>query len=159
VALHADLEIADPRLLYPIHMMSNRIVQQNENLFKADNGSLNASALPYDPELSLQVSDLVLEVRKVVKKNIFGIPYRDPKTGAEVVNSERFFTGNNAFVYLDGVPVFYWPYVQGNAEDPLGPLKNASIGYNHVFGFEVFTTWDVYNLFALNPIPDTRWRL
>ena len=61
--------------------------------------------------------------------------------------------------WLAGIPVFYLPYVQGDVHDPLGPLENLMFNFNRIFGFSTYITWDVYDLLALTPTPDTRWRL
>ena len=31
--------------------------------------------------------------------------------------------------------------------------------YNRIFGFQLFTAWNMYDLLALQPLPGTRWRL
>src|SRR5204862_3159167 len=107
----------------------------------------------------LTVSESTLEVREIVKKNIFGVTIIDRKTGQPVIENQRYFTGYNVFVWLEGLPVFYLPFLQGDAEDPLGPLKNISIGYNKIFGFQLYTTLDLFNLIGLKAPPDTRARL
>src|SRR5262249_50551700 len=48
---------------------------------------------------------------------------------------------------------------QGDAEDPLGPLESINFNYNKIFGVQFFTTWNVYDLIGVSPIPGTRWRL
>ncbi len=159
VANHANLELMDPRLVNPIHIQADQVLQLNQNLFETGPGSVNASSLPFDPEVKLSVSRSTLEVRQIIKKTIFGYPIVDRKTGQPVVENQRYFTGYNVFTWLEGVPVFYFPFLQGDAEDPLGPLKNLSIGYNRIFGFQVYTTWDMYNLIGWTAPPDTKWRL
>jgi hypothetical protein len=35
----------------------------------------------------------------------------------------------------------------------------VSIGYSRVFGFQLFTSWNMYDLLGIDPLGDTRWRL
>jgi hypothetical protein len=159
IANNAELEMRDPKLLAPIHMKSDRVLQLNADLFEAAKGVFNGSSLPSDPEVSLTATKVRLEMRQVVKRNIFGFEVIDRKTGQPIVETEKIVTGYNLFLWYESVPVFYWPILWGNAEDPLGPLRNVSIGYNRIFGFEIFTSWDMYSLIGTTPLPGTHWRL
>src|SRR5262249_39186160 len=47
----------------------------------------------------------------------------------------------------------------GDLNDPLGPLESANFGYNRIFGAVVSTTFNVYDVLGLDPVPGTRWRL
>jgi hypothetical protein len=57
------------------------------------------------------------------------------------------------------VPIFYLPFLQGDANDPLGPLQEINIKYDRIFGAQFFTSFNMYNLIGIDPIPGTRWRL
>src|SRR5262249_24532180 len=72
---------------------------------------------------------------------------------------ERLIRATGVFLEVRDVPVFYLPYLQGDATHPLGPLEGLNVGYNRVFGAELFTTWDFYNLIGSDPLPGTRWKL
>lgn len=159
VATHADLEIDDPRLLNPIHVQSEEILQLNSNLFQAKKTLLSASALPWDPGLSVTVQDTTLETKQVYRRNIFGRKVIDLKTGQPIHETQRYFRGKNALVWMEDVPVFYLPYMQGDVNDPLGPLENVGFNFSRIFGFQLYTTWDVYDLIGITKVPGTRWRL
>src|SRR5581483_4902503 len=59
----------------------------------------------------------------------------------------------------ESVPIFYWPYIQGDANDPLGPLQNFSFGQDQIFGTQVYLTFNMWNLLRIVPVPQTRWTL
>ncbi len=159
VASHADLEFEDPRISRPLHLIADELFQINQNLFEADEAQVNASELPYDPGLSLTVRNATLETKQIIRKTIFGNPIIDRNTGQPVQDVQRYFRGRNVFVWLEDIPVFYFPFVQGDAEDPLGPLENLGFSFNQIFGFQVYTTWDVYDLIGVTAAPGTRWHL
>ena len=70
---------------------------------------------------------------------------------------ERLFRGDDVLFKLEDYPFFYFPYVQGDANDPLGPLTAVSFNYsNKVFGFELMTTFNMYDLIGIDPLPDTK---
>ena len=63
-------------------------------------------------------------------------------------------------VYLLGVPVFYWPRLKTNLDNPSYYLERIRIGNDNVFGTQVFTGWDMYQLLGIqNPTPGTEWIL
>jgi hypothetical protein len=164
IALDADLEIKQPALPDPMHLQGPEIYQLNAKLFKLGKASVNASKLPYGPGLELTLSAASLEEIEVKKRGLLqlvglGQPKVDPVTGQEELEKQRIFRGRNMVLWIENIPVFYLPYVQGDVNDPLGPLQNLMVNYNRIFGFQTFVTLDVYNLLGMTPTPGTRWRL
>jgi hypothetical protein len=159
VALHAGLEITDPKILYPILVQGDELFQLNENLFQANHAIIGASALPWDPGLRAVARETTFESKIVERKTIFGFPFIDLATGKPVVNTERYFRSRDVTLELEGIPFFYTPYLAGDVEHPLGPLESIGVNYNSIFGVQLSTTWDMFQLLGISKIPDTRWRL
>jgi hypothetical protein len=159
IALDADLEVKQPGLPDPVHLQGPELYQLNARLFEVRQSSVNASKLPYDPGLRLTVSKGTLEEIDIVKRGLFGRQILNEATGQPETEKQRLFRASNVVVWLEDVPIFYLPYVQGDAEDPLGPLENLAFNYNRVFGFQAYLTLDVYDLVGLDPVPGTKWRL
>ncbi|MFO0966863.1 MAG: hypothetical protein U0793_14920 [Gemmataceae bacterium] len=159
VAMRGEVEIRDPNLRYPFHLKAEQILQLNPKLMVAKTSKAYASALPSDPGLTIEVTDTVIEEKTIEKKTIFGFPFIDPKTGGPQIENDRFFTGRNMLVRIEGVPVFYFPYLSGNIRDPLGPLEHVSVGYSRVFGFRLMTSWDIFDLLGVKAPTATHWRL
>jgi hypothetical protein len=161
IARHADLKVKQPGLPEPVVLRTPELLQLNAKLFQLGPSEVNASKLPYDPELKLTMSKAQLEQIEVPKRGFLGIfpGPTDPATGKVEVGNQQLFRARNVVVWMAGVPVFYLPYVQGDVHDPLGPLENLMFNYNRIFGFSTYVTWDVYDLLGITPTPDTRWRL
>ncbi len=159
LALKADMEFQQPQLPYPLHVEADELWQLGPKLFKAGQSELFASDLPSDPGLKVVVSETTLEETDSTRRNVFGFPFKDPVSGEVIKDPLRIFRGRNLVVRLDDIPIFYFPYVQGDAADPLGPLENINFNYNKIFGFQFFSTWNVYDLLGFRPVPGTRWRL
>jgi hypothetical protein len=159
IAIQGDLEIRDPKLPNPLHFKAPELHQLNAKVFETGTSEVYSTVLPSDPGLRVELRKTRLEERQTIRKNLFGQPVLDPKTAQPIVDVERYFTGRDMIVYLEGVPIFYWPYYTGNIEDPLGPLDAITFNYNRIFGFQVYTTWDIFDLLSMKRPAGTRWRL
>ncbi|MFN4261858.1 MAG: hypothetical protein ACK4RK_21465 [Gemmataceae bacterium] len=157
VAVQADLEYLQPGLPYPVHFKADEILQVSPSKFKAVHAEFFASKLPSDPGVRVMVAQGTLQQVKVPKRNIFGRPKVDPLTGEPQTEIQRLFQGESVVLRLRELPVFYWPYVQGDANNPLGPVEDIQIGGNRIFGFQLGLTLNAYDLLGLDPNPGTRW--
>ncbi|MEM9660158.1 MAG: organic solvent tolerance protein OstA, partial [Planctomycetota bacterium] len=63
-------------------------------------------------------------------------------------------------VRLRGVPVFYWPTIATNLEEPTFYVDRIRIGTDGVFGNQLMADWDLYELFGISEAPaGTDWLL
>ena len=159
VAKKANLEILNTKLPYPLHMVSEELIQENANTFTAPQVKLFSSLLPSDPGLYVSVDNIKIVEQKRPLTYLYGLyTPRDPE-GQPLTETLRTFEGSNMVTRIEGVPVFYFPYLRGRVEDPLGPLDGFSLGYSAIFGFTINTTWDLFELLDLPKPEGTRWRL
>lgn len=159
VATQGELVMRDPKLPYPMHMKAPILYQLNAQTFEAQDSDVFSTVLPSDPGLQILLRKSRVIERKEVRKNIFGIPRTDPKTGEPLVESLRYFTGRDMIITLEGLPIFYWPYYTANVEEPMGPLRPISGNYSKIFGMAVYTTWDMYSLLGMRRLENTGWQL
>jgi hypothetical protein len=159
IALDADLELKQPGFPNPIHVRGPELIQHNAKLSELPGSETNGSILPYGAGLKVNTGFVTLEEKHVEKTSIFGQPFLKRETGEAEFEDQTLFRGRDIVVRLEDVPIFYFPYLQGDARDPLGPLESLSIGYSKTFGFTLFTSWNVYDLIGMDPEPGTRWRL
>src|SRR5262249_26556821 len=130
IALDADLEVKQPGLPDPVHFRTPELRQLNAKLFELDRSATSASKLPCGPGLELRTGPASLEEKRIEKTTIFGTRFISRTTGEPEFEEQRLFRGKDVALYLEGVPVFWLPYLQGDANDPLGPLESVSVGYN-----------------------------
>ncbi len=159
VALRADLELAFDNQPDTVHLQAQRMDRLGRSEWHATRASAFSSKLPSDPGLEFLTSEATLTERETVRRNIFGLPYRKLPSGEPDTSFERTLTGRNARAELLGVPIFYTPYLRTDPSQPLGPLLGFGFGTNRIFGTQFYTSWDLYNLFALRPPPGHKWRL
>jgi hypothetical protein len=166
VAHNADLELKPiPRpgkpVLFtdPIHFRAEVLQQLAENDFKGYRAEIFSSRLPSDPGLKVYVQEATLENKEVPKTSIFGRQFINRQTGLPETETERLIKSRNVFLEVDNIPIFYTPYLQGDANDPLGPLQSINFGYNKAqFGFVFSAIFNVYDLLGLEPVPGTSWK-
>ena len=160
IALDADVELIRTGLTDPAHFRGDEIWQLSTQEFRAIRANANASKLPADPALNLRIRNVTFtEEKQQVRRTIFGFPVVDRFTGEQDVGSIRRFRARNTFVELAGVPVMWFPYLAGDADDPVGPLQSLNYRSDTVFGSQFYTTWSLLELLGIKKLPGERWNL
>ncbi|MFO0807272.1 MAG: LPS assembly protein LptD [Gemmataceae bacterium] len=159
VAVQADLELRRPDLPDPLHMKAEELLQVSPTRFEAVRAQVYSSRLPSDPGLTLVLAQAIVEDKHVERRGLFGGTSRNPETGEPSMTTERIVKGENVILRIEDVPVFYLPYIQGNANNPLGPLRSVGFKQDRIFGTQVLATFDVWNLLSRDPVPGTKWTL
>ncbi|MCA9135114.1 MAG: hypothetical protein KDB00_00100 [Planctomycetales bacterium] len=77
----------------------------------------------------------------------------DPRTGLLVADRDPFVRSNNSFVFLGGVPIFYWPQFSTSLERPVFYVTDIKIKNDSSFGTQVLLDWDVFQLFGIDNVP------
>ncbi len=159
IATKSDLEIKQPKIPNPLHVKAEEMRQLNAKTIEVSKATLFSTVLPSDPGLTFYLKNVTIDEREVPKTTLFGNPIYDPITGQPKVDRLRYFKGNSLWVNLEQVPIFYFPYMSGNVEDPLGPLDSIAFGGSNIFGATIQSTWDLYQLLGIEKPANTRWRL
>src|SRR5262249_58319226 len=74
IALNGDLELGSPRVPDGVHLRGHEIDRLGQNDWEVFDASAFSSKLPSDPGLRLDAPRVTLQERRVVLRNIFGIP-------------------------------------------------------------------------------------
>lgn len=77
----------------------------------------------------------------------------DPRTGLLVADRDPFVRSNNSFVFLGGIPIFYWPQFSTSLERPVFYVTDIKINNDSNFGTQVLLDWDVFQLFGIDNVP------
>jgi hypothetical protein len=166
VALSASLEMRlnpipgkTSALTDPVIIRTDELQQLSATQFHVIRPEVFSSKLPSDPGFKVTLSDADIDENVVPRRSIFGIQVYNRITGELEEDRETMIHGRNAFFDLENVPIFYLPYLAGNANDPLGPVKSLTFGYNAIYGFDIGASLDVYQLLGIQPTPNTKWRI
>jgi hypothetical protein len=159
VLRQAQLVIPEPRLPLPVYLRATEIRQVSADLFEADDAKVSASRLPSDPGVEARARLATLQLREVPERGLFGRVEIDPQTGQVRTETQLFGTADDFSLWLEGVPFFYWPHVEGDLRDPLGPLDRIRVRADRVFGFGLMLDWDIFELLGGERPKNTRWDL
>lgn len=77
----------------------------------------------------------------------------DPRTGLLAADRDPFVTSSNSFVFLGGVPIFYWPRFSTSLERPVFYITDIKIKNDNTFGTQVMLDWDMFQLLGIENVP------
>ncbi|MDA0285122.1 MAG: hypothetical protein O3B86_17370, partial [Planctomycetota bacterium] len=145
--LDAELSVYIPQAQSRLRVRANRIRQLTEGAFHAQQAWMSGSYFG-KPGYRLETSDVFLEPR-VTNPWVHAQGGRiDPVTGQVDDGEVNWVTTlNNRFVIGDA-PVFFAPYLSGPAEDPQLPIKKLAMQSDNVFGQQIRTAWNPFQLFG-----------
>jgi len=98
------------------------------------------------------------DLRQPALDPLMGPARIDPASGRLMGQRKMLVSSRNNFVYMSGIPIFYWPLLKTDLTKPSFYLESLAIKADRVFGTQVLTDWDMYQLLGiLNPPSGTQW--
>jgi hypothetical protein len=146
IVLNADLLAPVPNYQGLVRLRSAILRQTGEGRFFAEDSFITSSRLGV-PGYRLQVGDASFEDTPV--------PAVNPITGEAAVQHQRLATARNNVLYIRQIPIFYWPVITTNLEEPTTYVRRLRFRNDDIFGQQVLTNWNGYQLFGVQPIPGT----
>ncbi len=156
--LKAEVMTTVPGYSGKVRLKADIVQQYDENNLQAFGSAFTSSQLGV-PRYWLQSESVGLQRSQV--------PAIDPETSAQLVNPETgLFASEEQYVvesrrnrvYLAGVPVFAWPKLRTSLDDPTFYLDRFSVNNDRIFGFQILTGWDMYQVLGLKrPSPEREW--
>ncbi len=158
IVLDAELLTPVPNYEGLLRLKSDILQQISRDHFLARNTFITSSRLGR-PGYRIQTSDAYVEDNQLpVVDPMTGAPVLDPETGSRLIAHQRLATGWNNFLYVGELPVFYWPYLATDLTDPTFYVRRVRIKNDSVFGTQILTNWDGYELFGIRNKPEgTDW--
>ena len=137
-----------------VRLKADVIEQVDANNLTAYGAAFTSSRLAF-PRYWLQSESIAIERQQSVATDpLTGSAPANPATGLPQTEEEYFATSNRNRVYAAGIPVFAWPRFRSSLEDPSLYIKRLRIGNDNVFGFQLLTTWDLYQLLGVRNRPE-----
>ncbi|WP_146429031.1 LPS-assembly protein LptD [Blastopirellula retiformator] len=158
IVLGAELLTPAPGYEGLVRLKADVLQRIDPSRYQAFGASITTSRLGV-PNYWLQSNEIefIDEQREVINPITGEVQY-DPYTAAPIIDHDKRATARNNFVYMGGVPVFYWPTLSANIENPTFYLNNIKVRNDNNFGFQVLTEWDNYELLGIkNPWEGTEW--
>ena len=141
-----------------VRLKAGVVQQVDANNLRAYGSAFTSSRLGV-PRYWLQSESIDINRTQVqATDDVTGQPLFNPQTGQPVSEDQYSVDSQANRVYLAGVPVFAWPRFQTTLDDPSIYLKRFGINNDSVFGTQVTTGWDMYQLLGLqSPPKGTEW--
>jgi hypothetical protein len=160
IGVLVDAELLSPVPEYEglLRVHAQILRQLGPERFRAEHAFVTSSRMGF-PTYRLQAGVVELEVdRQPVFDPSTGAFQTDPETG-EVVTEPRYelIARDNA-LYLGPLPVLVWPEIATDLTEPSFLLRRLRVKNDSVFGFQVLSDWDTYQVLGLRSRPaGTRW--
>ena len=115
--LGADMLTPAPGYEGKVRLHADVLQQIDEDRFRAQDVFVTSSRLGI-PRYRLQMSEAQFDDRQTPRVDWLGNPVLDPKTGQPAVDHQELVASQNNVVYVESVPVFYWPTFATDLNDP-----------------------------------------
>lgn len=134
------------------------IVQQiARDRFVAQNASITTSRLGI-PTYELTSGLMTYDAIQHPRINPFTGAPEVTATGEPITDTEQLATSRDNVVYINELPVFYWPFLATDLKRPNFYIDDVQIRNDRVFGHQLLTDFDVYQVLGMrNPPPGTDW--
>ncbi len=161
--LNGAIETVDDRLQIPIYMTAGEIRQIAPGSYFAQDAIFSGSPYRGLPSYSFRGRRVYFEqVKDPIRNPFTGQQAIDSETGTPLERQRQFVTARQNRFFLNETPVFYFPYLRVDAEDPLGPIERFRVGGTSRLGANATVSLDVWQLIGLDylKIADrTNWLL
>ncbi|MBL8828339.1 MAG: LPS-assembly protein LptD, partial [Planctomycetaceae bacterium] len=156
--LGADVLTPLPNFQGLARLKADMVQQQGRDRFVAREAFVTTSRLG-EPRYRLQANEVVFEDLQEPDINFFtGSPNVDPVTGQPRIKHQQLVTSRNNFVYLGPAPIAYWPVFSADLNDPAYYLRSLRVKNDYIFGTQVYTDFDLYQLLGITRRPEgTDW--
>jgi len=159
VVLQAEMLTPVPEYQGLIRLKANVLQQVNRQRFEATGAAITSSRIGV-PRYWFQTENLsVDDVQTPLIDPFTNQPLVNPQ-GEPVVEHQLLATSRDNFIYLAGVPIFYWPVIATDLNKPTYYVDRIKIKSDGVFGQQLYLDFDLYQLLGIeNPPPNTEWSL
>ena len=161
--LKADMRTSVSGINGPVRVKADVVQQLGENEIQAYGTAVTTSRLGV-PRYWLQSESINLRQTQVA-------PVFDPTTGVAATNlsnglsnfqrdaptTDFTLDGQRNRIYAGGVPVFAWPRIQTTLGNSTLYLESFNINSDSVFGTQIRTGWDLYQVLGIQPAAGTEW--
>jgi len=165
-AINQSGTILDVELLTPVEqyrglarLKADVIEQVDRNTYLAYGAATTSSRLGV-PRYWLQSESVQIDrVENSLVNNVTGLPLFDANTGEASVEDEYFMNSQNNFVYLNNLPVFYWPRFRTSLNNPSYYIENLRFGNDRIFGTQFIIGLDAFQVLGIQPPNGVDWRV
>lgn len=158
--LHAEMLTPVRKYEGLLRLRAEVLQQVGEDRFFAHDTFITSSRMGH-PGYRIQSAEVYYEdIQSPAFEPFTGQPAIDPETGQPAIDHQKLATSRNNFLFLGPVPIFYWPTLATDLDDPTFYIRRARFKNDRVYGTQILTDWDAYQLLGIRNPPDgTEWDL
>lgn len=141
-----------------VRLRADVLRQVSADQFVAEGASVTTSRLAM-PSYEFRSGTLVFrDLQQPVTAAVTGEPIIDPLTGMPRIIHRQEVSSTNNVVYVEGLPVFYWPVLATDLRKPTFYIEELQLKNDDIFGNSVHTRWDTYQVLGITEPPEgTDW--
>lgn len=140
-----------------IRLRADVLQQINQQQFRAFGAAVTTSRIG-EPRYWLESRELDLTRTQAYDIDpLTGAAHLDPETYQPRVKDNFQIESYDNFINLLGVPILYWPLLKTNLDQPEYYLQNFSVKNDSIFGMQVLSDWNMYQVLGMNPVEGTDW--
>ena len=152
--LGADVLTPAPGYEGKVRLHADIMQQIGKGHFRAQDAFVTSSRLGI-PRYRLQMSEAEFEDHPIFDP-VTGAPVIDPRTNKQA--RQDLVSAENNFLYIEDVPIFYWPTFATDVNDPTFFLRRIQFKDDGVFGYQLYTDFAAYQLLGIKNKPvGTDW--
>ncbi len=157
IVLAAEVLTPVPSYEGKLKLRADVLQQLGPDRFLAQNASLTSSRFGV-PGYELRSGLMTYDDIQHPRINAFtGAPEVDP-SGAPIIDHEKMATSRNNFIYVEQVPVFYWPFLATDLEQPNYYIDSVRVRNDKIFGTQIMADLNAYQMLGLRNAPKgTKW--
>ena len=160
VVLNAEMLTPVPQYSGLVRLKAEAIQMFNQQTLQANGAALTTSRLGVPRYWFQSNSVQLVDTPSTRLDPITRLPMSDQATGEVLSDHSYLATSRDNWIYLGGLPVFYWPTLATDLNNPGYYLQRVQVKQDQIFGTQVMLDWDMYQLLGLrNQRPGTRWLL
>jgi len=158
IVLDAELLTPVPQYEGLLRLRADVLRQLNEHQFMAENAWITSSRMGR-PRYRIQTEEAYFEHYQRMRFDpLTGAPVLDPETREPVIDHQGLATARNNVLFLGQVPIFYYPFIATDLTKPHYYVRRARLKNDSVFGTQVLTDWDAYQILGIQQPPEgTEW--
>lgn len=127
----------------PVYIRAERVRQLSSRQYVAEHPIITTSEF-HSPHYHIGATNIELE----------------DKTETQLAGLQKgTYEMTHTTFNVKGVPVLYWPYTRGTLKEGESPLRTMRTGYSDDFGFEMETSWHLFDVLGLETPPGFDARL
>lgn len=154
--LGAEVLTPAPKYEGIVRLKADVIQQRSRENFLANRAAMTSSRLGV-PRYWLQSDRIELNDQRqsTEQTGLLGFGVLSPSGDTTAMKAKA----RHNFVYMEGLPVAYWPILNTNVDTPSFYITGGRFRNDSIFGTQAMLDWNLYQILGLDAIDGTKWTL